>query len=161
MGDSIIPKDVKPGYHISSASRSNPPSDHGHWQDLGGRILTSQVSKRGCENLSDLCLKVSGLLSSRPVSGILGSSVPSPPSTLSANRLTDDIMPALPLLQLADKSELAGWRAPCLLQACLSFIREGKHSTRLVRQAPAERRFKVMRLRGLVLGTVIWIVGYA
>lgn len=70
-------------------------------------------------------------------------------------------MPALPLLQLADKSELAGWRAPCLLQTCLSFIREETRSTGLVTQAPAERRFKVMLFRGLVLGTVIWIVGYA
>ena len=68
-------------------------------------------------------------------------------------------MPASPRLQLADKSEAAGG-ASCLLQLCLSPIRE-KRCARLVSQTPAERRFKVMRLMGLVLGTTILMVGYA
>ena len=69
-------------------------------------------------------------------------------------------MPASPRLQLADKSEAAGG-ALCLLQLCLSPIRGEKCCARLVSQTPAERRFKVMRLMGLVLGTTILMVGYA
>ncbi|KAL0597177.1 hypothetical protein AAY473_032526 [Plecturocebus cupreus] len=44
-------------------------------------------------------------------------------------------MPALPRLQLADKSESAGG-AVCLLLLCLSFIREEKQPARPVSQAP-------------------------
>lgn len=40
-------------------------------------------------------------------------------------------------------------------------IRGENRCARLVSQTPVERRVKVMWLRGLVPGTIIWIVGYA